>query len=920
MHSEKSFHSADVANLTELLLQAVHRRPASGVRYPTGSTPGDTEFQTYPELLAEAKCVLNGLRGRGLRPVTRVLLTLDRPADFIKAFWGCVLGGFVPCPVAPMRADPQRWAAHLEYLTGLLDAPLLVTTKDMADEVPEVTGLPVAQLEDLAGAVPADDLHRAESDALALLMLTSGSTGNAKAVMLTHANLLASMAAKAERLEVTEDDRPLNWINFDHIAAFEAHLLPMRAGATQSHVPPQAVLGDPLNFLRLIDAHRISLTFTPNFLLGQILKELPRAAGLTLDLSCLRHIISGGEATVRATATAFIDALGPHGMARTVLKPAFGMTETCAGSIFSTRFPQVDAGREFASLGHPVTGLRMRVADGDVAVPEGETGELQVRGPMVFGGYLNNEAATRAAFTADGWFRTGDLGTITEDGLALNGRSKDSIIVNGVNYFSHDIESVIERLDGVEKSYVAAFPSRAPGSDTEQLVIAFACAFPVTDEDRLHRLLTAIRNSVVLHWGFRPGLILPLTKADLPKTSLGKIERSRLRARLQAGEFAGIEAGLAEMTERQLGGYTAPRTEAERDLVEIYADLFGLDPRTIGATVSFFDLGGTSLDILRLKHRVEERFGVRDVPVIWLLREPTAAGLAARLDSPRPSGDADYEPLVPLQLTGSKTPLFCVHPGVGEVLVFVNLAKYLVNERPFYALRARGFGEGETHFTSFGEMVDTYVAAITARQPHGPYAIAGYSYGGAVAFEIAKVLEARGERVDFVGIFNLPPYIRSRMNELDFTEGAVNLAFFLELVTKQQAPQVVALLRASGMTERQQLQHLIDLAPRHRLVELDLDLEKFAAWVAIAQSMVMLGRDYEPSPGVESVTVFYAIPLKGTKEDWLYHQLRRWDDFTRGPNRYIDVPGEHYTLMGPKHVVSFQEILRQELDRALGGN
>ncbi len=109
-----------------------------------------------------------------------------------------------------------------------------------------------------------------------------------------------------------------------------------------------------------------------------------------------------------------------------------------------------------------------------------------------------------------------------------------------------------------------------------------------------------------------------------------------------------------------------------------------------------------------------------------------------------------------MQLSGEKTPLFCVHPGVGEVLVFVNLAQYFVGDRPFYALRARGLNEGEQPFTSFAEMVETYVAAIRKRQPHGPYAVAGYSFGGAVAFEIAKVLEAAGERVDFVGSFNLP--------------------------------------------------------------------------------------------------------------------------------------------------------------------
>src|SRR5262249_19053393 len=157
-----------------------------------------------------------------------------------------------------------------------------------------------------------------------------------------------------------------------------------------------------------------------------------------------------------------------------------------------------------------------------------------------------------------------------------------------------------------------------------------------------------------------------------------------------------------------------------------------------------------------------QAFGAGDLPVASILQAPSVRLLARRLTG---GAQAGYDPLVRLQHTGDGVPLFCVHPGLGEGLVFVNLAKYLVNERPFFALRARGFGPGEKPFGSFAEMVDAYATAIRRVQPHGPYAVAGYSYGGAVAFEIAKALEAQGEPVPFVGIFNLPPHISGRMNE-----------------------------------------------------------------------------------------------------------------------------------------------------------
>lgn len=902
-------------SIADLLLHAAATRPDAEIRYVTSGT-GEPVRQTYAELLNDARRVLGGLRRRGLAPGDRVILLFEQTRDFIPAIWGCVLGGFVLCPILPKRADHALWAAHLEHVHGLLGSRLLVTSDALRREMPQVADLPTASLDELARAEPATELHGAGRDDLALLMLTSGSTGNAKAARLTHGNLLASMSGKAERLAPTGADVTLNWIAFDHVAAVEGHLLPLSVGAHQVQVLPSVIIEDPLRLLRLVDAHRVALTFAPNFLLGEINKALEQGpADFRPDLSSLRVLISGGEAVVCATAHAFLDRLAGYGLPRTAVVPAFGMTETCAGSVFSREFPDVDADEDFASLGLPIRGLEMRVVDeDDVPVPDGEPGELQVRGPMVFDGYFNNAAATEEAFAPGGWFRTGDLGRLSDGRLSLVGRSKDSIVVNGVSYFSHDLETVLGQLDGVEDSYVAAFPIRPPGSNTEQLVVAFSSTIPRSDEAAMHRLLVAIRNSVVLYWGFRPTLILELPKRELPKTSLGKIQRTRLRRRFEAGEFIEHEKWVTELTMRQLGGYTAPMGDTEKALAEVYAELFDADPATMSATASFFDLGGTSLDILRLKRRIEQTFPDCELPVIDILRAPTVRGLAERIDGG--TRVTRYDPIVPLQTTGDGTPLFCVHPGVGEVLVFVNLAKYFVNERPFYALRARGFDEGTTYFTSFREMVDCYVDAIRSRQPSGPYAIAGYSYGGAVAFEIAKTLEGLGERVDFVGVFNLPPHIKDRMEELDYAEGAVNLAFFLSLVTKEQAATLAAELR--GLPPQRILEHLIALAPSERLAELDLDLRKFGNWVDLAQSLVNLGRTYEPSGTVRSVSVFCAIPLHGTKEDWVNNALRKWDDFTREPNRYIDVPGEHYTMMDAQHVATFQAILRKELERALG--
>ncbi|MFD4640244.1 alpha/beta fold hydrolase [Lentzea sp. NPDC058436] len=877
-----------MSTAADLLRRAAEEHPGHGIGCLGDDPEAAPSLLSYPDLRAEANGLLNALRHRGVRPGRAVALLLEEPRDFLPALWACLLGGLVACPVKPLREDPRRWAAQLRHVADLLDDPLVLTTTELRARLPEVAGLDVVDIAELGSDDKSSVDVAVRPEDLALLVLTSGSTGTAKAVRLTHANLVASMRAKIEAHRATPDDVTFNWVSYDHVAALlEGHLLPVASGATQLHVSPEPVLADPLVFLRVLAAHRVTATFTPNFLLGLVNAELGARPLGDLDLSTVDRIISGGEANPVATGVRFLDLLAPHGLARTALWPAFGMTETCAGSLYNREFPDADTGAEFASVGRPVTGLEVRIVDQ----------EVWLRGPMVTSGYHRD---TTAAVTPDGWLRTGDLGALDDGRLTLVGRSKDSVIVNGVNHYSHDLEAVLAEVDGVAPSFVAAFPVRPPGSDTEQLAVLFAAAVP----DDPHRVVARVRDRVVLHWGFRPAVVLALPREEFPKTSLGKVRRGVLRTRLEAGVYAEHEKSSAAPAAR----HVEPEGPVETALADLYAELFGVPQ--VSATAGFFDLGGTSLDVLRLTRGVRERLGA-DLPVLDVLRAPTVRELARIVGAPPRQG---YDPVVTLQAGGDGVPLFCVHPGVGEVLVFVNLAKHFAGERPFHALRARGFGPGETPFGSFADVTGTYVEAIRRVQPHGPYALAGYSFGAAVAFEIAKVLEADGETVAFLGSFNLPPHIKYRMDELGFIETAVNLAMFLELVDPAEAERLPS--RLAPLPKAGQIAALLDLAPPGRLDELDLDLPKLTAWADLAHGLTSLGRGYHPVGEVRTMTVFCADPLRGNRSDWVGKELRRWDEHTAEPVRYVDVPGEHYTMIGPRHVHAFATALRAELARA----
>jgi thioesterase domain-containing protein len=306
------------------------------------------------------------------------------------------------------------------------------------------------------------------------------------------------------------------------------------------------------------------------------------------------------------------------------------------------------------------------------------------------------------------------------------------------------------------------------------------------------------------------------------------------------------------------------------------------------------------------------------MPIATILQNPTVSALATCIAPGSGLTTREYDPIVPLPRSGRKPPLFCIHPAVGEVLVYVNLAKYFVNDRPFYAIRARGLNAGDDYFQTLDEVVQTYVAAIRKRQPHGPYAIAGYSFGGIAGFEVAKALEARGEKVGFFCSIDMPPYVTEPITP-DYC--AISLAYFLSLIDKDKMLELINHYRGK---DPDLCEYLVKHAPATRLAELDLDLSKFEPWAALTYSLGRIAKSYEPSGSLERATVLFTRPQAGTKHDWLKGwvdvQIKRWDAHSRLPTRYVEVTGEHASLMDTQHVANFQAILRAEVDRALDGN
>jgi acyl-CoA synthetase (AMP-forming)/AMP-acid ligase II/NAD(P)-dependent dehydrogenase (short-subunit alcohol dehydrogenase family)/acyl carrier protein len=536
------------ATLAQALLRAAREAGDRGVGYI--NEYGLWSFQTYSQLYDQARDIAAGLVQRGMGPGTQAILQLSENGDFVPTFWGCILAGVAPAPLAvpiSYNGDSSHEARVLLAACEFLDQPAIITTAVNLNrlktliknsELEHVDVLTREVLDRDRGAPP-EAASSGDSGQPALFLFTSGSTGKPKCIAYSHRQLLANVAASAAHNQVTREDVSLNWLHLDHVGALvRCCVRDVYVGNTQIHVATQQFLHNPLRWFDWIEEHRVTLAWAPNFGLAMVNKRLQKETRLTKNLSSLRSILSVAEPIVPSVAREFVSNCRAFGVSEHQLHSAWGMTETCAAVVFShdflARLGPDDS--PFVEAGCPVPGLSIRVVDrAGVTVEEGTSGKVQLCGEMIASEYHGNPRATEESFTDDGWLDTGDVGFIREGRLTITGRSKDVIIINGRNIASREIESLVDALDGVRVACTAAFAIREADSDTDQLVVVFS---PLVDNHEGSRqLIEAILHCVALKSGVRPAYILALAASDVPRSSSGKILRAQLRERFLAGQF-----------------------------------------------------------------------------------------------------------------------------------------------------------------------------------------------------------------------------------------------------------------------------------------------------------------------------------------------------------------------------------------------
>ncbi|MFI6084328.1 SDR family NAD(P)-dependent oxidoreductase [Streptomyces sp. NPDC051217] len=553
--------------LQEALRAAAELAPDKGTIFITQGN--DDVLQTYPELLSEAEHTLAGLRAAGLRPGDAALFQFQDNREFLIAFWACVLGGFLPTPVAvaptyerPNEANRKTYSAWIllgrpPLLTDTATAGSLAAVRKLWDE-PGARVLTVAQLR---ADVRDSDWYPATGESPVLNLLTSGSTGLPKCVQHTNASVAARTYAVARHCGLASDDVSLIWMPFDHVTVAMYNVRDVFLRCLHVNAKIDHFLADPLLWFDWADRYGATNTWAPNFAFAMVNASAEEiCTQRSWDLSRLREITNGGEPVAFATSQRFLELLAPHGLSADAMTPSWGMSETCSGVTYSRlrrRDPSVgtvaidrsslggdirtvdpaDGGAMvLCRVGQPIPGVRIRVVDDTgVVLPEGRLGELLIRGRTMMRGYFANAEANLESF-ADGWFRTGDLAFVYEGEVIIAGRRKDQIIVRGINYPAHELEQIVEQADGVQVTYAAVAGVGEPGADSEQMVVFFV---PQRWEaNAVARIVDEIRARLVRESGLGPDLVVPVTEAEFPKTASGKIQRSALVTAFRAGAFA----------------------------------------------------------------------------------------------------------------------------------------------------------------------------------------------------------------------------------------------------------------------------------------------------------------------------------------------------------------------------------------------
>ena len=574
----------ELITLAKAIEEAGKRDPSRGFTFLSedgvpgfpGTENARETFFSFATIERRTASFGGALQSLGLKKGDRVALILPQNEDFVIAFLGAIRAGIIPAPIYPPLGLGQLhgYLENTRHIVAKSGARVLITSKQIKALLGTVQeGCPALQK-----LVAIDDVRDLQEtlkpveitlDDPCFIQFTSGSTSRPKGVVLTHRNLAANMKCiMFDGLRVNKQDVGVSWLPLFHDMGLIGFVLsPIMNDVPVVFLPPLTFLKRPATWLQAITRYKGTITYAPNFAFALCVK---RIKGKDLDgikLDTIRVAGCGAEPIRPENLENFAKVFGEQGFRSLALLPSYGMAESSLAVAFTEleegmKTLSVDGERLWAEgeafvveatneAAIPLVSCGPKFADHDMQIfaaddaasssplAERKVGEIRIQGPSVMAGYFEDTEKTKEAFAGD-FLRTGDLGFLHEGRIYICGRSKEVIIVNGRNYYPQDIEWEASKIDGVRKGNVIAFGTRDAGSDKEKVIVAFEVTLNPgeTLEIKGADLVAKVRTSVQQGLGLTIDDAVPVVAGALPKTSSGKLQRTKTRELYDQGELS----------------------------------------------------------------------------------------------------------------------------------------------------------------------------------------------------------------------------------------------------------------------------------------------------------------------------------------------------------------------------------------------
>jgi len=824
----------------------------------------DEQQLTYLELNRRANQLANYLRKFQVGAENFVGIYLERSFDLVAGILGVLKAGAAYVPI-----DPSQPAHRLRYMIEDSGLAFLLSSQRLAGRIPASSARVIRMDEDWQAIAPESFCNldkQAGGDSAAYVIYTSGSTGNPKGVIASH-------KATVNRLEWMWNEHPFGRgdiccqkTNISFVDSIFETLGPLLQGVRLSIIPEEVVKDPPRLIRSLSDKQVTHIVLVPSLL--RMLFE--SGEELAEHLPALKFWVTSGEYFSAELAENFLRQLPQR-----QLLNSYGASEVAA----DVTYFDLDSWRGNQSpvpIGFPISNTSVYLLDGDRNLsPLGGHGELHVGGVALARGYLGRPDLTAERFVPDHLgktaggrlYKTGDIARcLLAGGIDYLGRRDFQIKVRGIRIELGEIEATLSKYPDVEQAVVIAGDSQSG----ERRLMAYVIARPgvaLADKPLVSYLKQRLPDYMV------PAHLFIVDR--LPLTPSGKVDRIAL-------------AKLAPSSSSETSDQAAPRDLLEMQLVQIWEKVLGVAP--IGIRDNFFHLGGTSLTAVRLASQIDKHFGQR-LTLNVLMQEGNIANLA-KLLSDR-AGPRPYTPLVAFRREGSRPPIFFVHAMGGEVLEYYQLARLLGDDQPFYALQAPLGSAAVDESQSLEEVASQYLEAVRGVQAEGPYWLAGFSWGGVVAFEMAQQLTRQNQTVGLLAIIDSAAPSTFRVNPRHEDE-----AVFLSKALQALAPahererlaqgEILPLLKSDELYK-----HAVERLQRWGIIAEELGQEAGEAYLrsyikGYMARIKALG-NYEAKIFPGRITLLRAEPE-------LRHE-DAWGRLTNEPLCIREINGPHWAIM-----------------------